>query len=104
MVLRHLYAILMFVFLNMLVTFLICGEMLVNVAHFLFLLSCGVGRSVLCSIWCLSLCITVGGKPFCWAICRIYSTLLKYQDNARCNKHKINYIILNWKSTEPCII
>jgi len=45
--------------------------MYVNVAHFLFLLSCGAGCSVLCSIWCLSLCITAGGKPFCWEICRI---------------------------------
>ena len=71
MVLRHLYAILMFVFLNMLVTLRICGEMYVNVAHFLFLLSCGAGCSVLCSIWCLSLCIIAGGKPFCWEICRI---------------------------------
>jgi len=24
-------------------------------------------RFVLCSISCLSLCITVGGQPFCWA-------------------------------------
>ena len=55
----------------MLLTFCICGEMYVNVAHFLFLLSCGAGCSVLCSIWCLSLCITEGGKPFCWKICRI---------------------------------
>ena len=30
-----------------------------------------VGCSVLCSIWCLSLCIIAGGKPFCWEICRI---------------------------------
>ena len=71
MVLRHLYAILMFVFLNILVTLRICGEMYVNVAHFLFLLSCGAGCSVLCSIWCLSLCIIAGGKPFCWEIYRI---------------------------------
>ena len=42
MVLRHLYAILMFEILNMLVTLCICGEMYVNVAQFLFLLSCGV--------------------------------------------------------------
>jgi len=42
MVLWHLYDILMFVFLNMFVTLRICEEMYVNVAHFLFLLSCGV--------------------------------------------------------------
>jgi len=50
MVLRHLYAILMFEFLNMLVTLRICREMYVNVAHFLFLLWCGVVYFVLCSI------------------------------------------------------
>jgi len=49
MVLRHLYAILMFEFLNMFLTLLICGEIYVNVAHFLFLLSCGVVCFVLCS-------------------------------------------------------
>ena len=32
----------MFVFLNMFVTLCICGEVYVNDAHFLFLLSCGV--------------------------------------------------------------
>jgi len=42
MVLRHLYAILMFVFLNMFVTLRICRDMYVNVAHFLFLVSCDV--------------------------------------------------------------
>ena len=47
MVLRHLYAIWISVFLNLLVNFRICGEMYVNVAHFLFLLSCGVGRPML---------------------------------------------------------
>ena len=36
MVLRHLYAILMYVLLNILVTLHICGDMYVNVAHFLF--------------------------------------------------------------------
>ena len=40
MVLWHLYAILMFVFLNMFVTLRICGEIYVNVAHFLFLVWC----------------------------------------------------------------
>ena len=50
MVLRHLYDILIFAFLNMLVTLRICGENYVNVAHFLFLLSCGVVCFVLCSI------------------------------------------------------
>jgi hypothetical protein len=49
MVLWHLYAILMFVFLNMFVTLRICGEMYVNVAHFLFLLWCGV---VWCGVFC----------------------------------------------------
>jgi len=47
MVLRHLNAILMFVLLNMFVTLHICGDMYVNVAHFLFLLSRGVVRFVL---------------------------------------------------------
>ena len=42
MVLRHLYAILMFVFQNMFVTLCICGDMYVNVAHVLFLLSWGL--------------------------------------------------------------
>jgi len=41
-VLEHLYAILMFVLLNILVTLRICGDMYVNVAHFLFFLSRGV--------------------------------------------------------------
>ena len=49
-VLRHLYAILMFVFQNMFVTLCICGDMYVNVAHVLFLLSCGVVRFDVCSI------------------------------------------------------
>ena len=71
MVLRHLYAILIFVLLNMFVALRICGEMYVNVARFLFLLSCGVVRFVLCSVWYLSLCITVGGKLFCWAMWRV---------------------------------
>ena len=35
-VLQHLYAILIFVLLNMFVTLHICGDMYVNVAHFLF--------------------------------------------------------------------
>jgi hypothetical protein len=50
MVLQHLYAILMFVLLSMFVTLRICGDMYVNVAHFLFLLSRGVVRLVLYSI------------------------------------------------------
>jgi len=73
MVLQHLYVILMSVFLNKFVILRICGEMYVKVAHFLFFLSHGEMRFVLCSIWCLSLCIIAGGKPFCWAICRIVS-------------------------------
>jgi len=73
MVLRHLYGILMFVFLNKFVILRICGEMYVKVAHLLFFLSCGEVCFVLCSIWCLSLCIIAVGKPFCWAICRIIS-------------------------------
>ena len=50
-VLRHLYVILMFVFLNKFVILRICGEMYVKVAHFLFFLSCGEVCFVLCSIW-----------------------------------------------------
>ena len=73
MVLRHLYVILMFVFLNKFVILRICGEMYVKVYHFLFFLSCGEVCFVLCSIWYLSLCNIAGGKPFCWAICRIVS-------------------------------
>ena len=65
MVLRHLYAILMFVFLNMFVTLRICEEMHENVAHFLFLLSCGVFRFM---FYLVLVCFTVGGKPFCWAM------------------------------------
>ena len=42
-------------------------------AHFMFFLYCGEVCFVLCSVWCLSLCIIVGGKSFCWAICRIVS-------------------------------
>jgi len=72
MVMRHLYVILMFVFLNKFVILRICGEMYVKIGHFLFL-SCGEMCFVLCCIWCLSLCIIAGGKPFCWAICRIVS-------------------------------
>ena len=41
MVLEHLYAILMFVLL-VLVTLCVCGDMYMNVAHFLFFLSRGV--------------------------------------------------------------
>ena len=44
MVLRHLYAILMFMFLNIFVTLRICGDMYVNVSHFLF--CCHV-------VWCV---------------------------------------------------
>jgi len=29
---------------------------------------CHVVWRVLCSILCLSLCVTVGGKPFCWTM------------------------------------
>jgi len=70
MVLWHLNAILPFVFLSVFVTLHICGEMYVNVAQllFLFMLVCSVVRFVLCFIWCLRLCIIVGGKPLCWAM------------------------------------
>ena len=73
MVLRHLYVIFMSVFLNKFVILLICGEMYVKVAHFLFFLSFGEVCFVLCSVWCLSLCIIAGGKPFFWVIYRIVS-------------------------------
>ena len=73
MVLWHLYVILMFVFLNKFVILRICGEMYVKVAYFLFFLSCGEVCFVLCSMWCLSLSIIAGGKPFCREICRIVS-------------------------------
>ena len=73
MVLQHLYVFLMFVFLNRFVILHICGEMYVKVTNFLFFQSCGEVCFVLCSIWCLSLCVIAGGKPFCWAICRIVS-------------------------------
>ena len=73
MVFQDLKAILTFVFFNMFATLRICGEMYVNVAHllFLFVLVCNVVRLVLCFNRCRSFCITVGGKPLYWAMCRI---------------------------------
>ena len=57
MVLRHLNAILTFVFLTMFVTLRICGEMYVNVAH---LLSCSCTHCVcvcVCVCGCLCACV-----------------------------------------------
>ena len=61
MVLRHLYAILMFVFLNIFVTLCICGDMYVNVAH-LILLSCGVCFVVLHSDILVYVLLWVGNR------------------------------------------
>jgi len=69
-VLWHLNAILPFVFLSVLVTLRICGEMYVNVAHlfFLFMLVCNAVCFVSYCIWCLSFCTIAGGKTFCRAV------------------------------------
>ena len=75
MVLRHLYAILLFVFLNMLVTFRICGEIYVNVANFLFLLSCGAGCSVLCSIGVLVYVLLRVGNSSVGRYVELFTTL-----------------------------
>jgi len=65
MVLRHLYFIFMFVFLNKFVMLRICGEMYFEGRPFLvFFLSCGKVCFVLCSIWCLSLCIIADAKQY----------------------------------------
>ena len=75
MVFRHLNAIFMFVFLNRFVILHMCGEMKVNVAHFLFLFMfvCGAVCFVFCFIWRLSFCNIVGGRLLRYAVQRIVS-------------------------------
>ena len=67
-VLWHLKAPFTLVCLNKLVILRMCGEMKVNVAHFLLLMFvCGVACLVLYCIWYLNLCSILGGNLLCYA-------------------------------------
>ena len=75
MVLLHLKAIFMLVCLKRLVIFLICGEVYVNVVHFVLCLGVvgGVGWvSLFCNL-CLRLVIRRLGKLFLCAICNMFN-------------------------------
>jgi hypothetical protein len=72
MVLRHLNAILTFVFPNMFVTLRICGEMKVNVTHIYFC-------SCLCVLWCALFYVLSGVLDLYY--CRWETVLLGYVKN-----------------------